>query len=55
MSGATVRDLVAEHGTTYAEAAGIVLRDEPAPLYQLLVLTVLSSARISAEVAGATT
>jgi hypothetical protein len=48
---ATVQDLLAQHGTTYAAAAGITLRDKPAPLYQLLVLTVLSSAPISADVA----
>ncbi len=48
-----VRDLLAEHGTTYAEAAGITLRDKPSPLYQLLVLTMLSSTRISADIAVA--
>ncbi|QIG42126.1 endonuclease [Nocardioides anomalus] len=42
-----------EHGTTYAEDAGITLRDEPAPLYQLLVLTTLASTRISADLAVA--
>lgn len=46
-------ELVAEHGTTYAEQAGITLRDKPSPLWQLLVLTMLSSARISADVAAA--
>ncbi|SEC23618.1 hypothetical protein SAMN04489844_1928 [Nocardioides exalbidus] len=49
----TVRDLLAEHGRTYADEAGITLRDKPAPLYQLLVLTLLSSARISADIAVA--
>jgi hypothetical protein len=49
----TVRDLLEEHGTTYAVAAGITLRDKPAPLYQLLVLTTLSATRISADVAVA--
>ena len=39
--------LLADHGTTYAAEAGIRLRDEPSPLYRLLVLTVLLSARIS--------
>lgn len=39
--------LLADHGTTYAEQAGIRLRDRPSPLYRLLVLTVLLSARIS--------
>ena len=48
-----VRRLLEEHGTTYATAAGITLRDKPSPLYQLLVLTLLSSARISADVAAA--
>ena len=47
----TVRELLERHGTTYAEAAGITLRDKPAPLYQLLVLTTLSATRISADVA----
>lgn len=47
------RDLVREHGQTYAEQAGIKLRDKPSPLFQLLVLTMLSSARIAADVAVA--
>lgn len=46
-----VRELMREHGRTYAEAAGITLRDKPAPLFQLLVLTLLSSTRISADIA----
>ena len=54
---AGARDAVAEllenHGTTYAEAAGIRLTDKPSPLYQLLVLTMLSSTRISADIAVA--
>jgi endonuclease III len=45
------RALVERHGITYAEQAGIRLKDTPAPLYQLLVLSVLLSARISANVA----
>jgi hypothetical protein len=48
-----VRRLLDQHGTTYAEDAGITLRDEPSPLYQLLVLTTLASTRISAEIAVA--
>jgi endonuclease III len=44
-----VERLLADHGTTYAEQAGIRLRDQPSPLYRLLVLTVLLSARISSE------
>ena len=34
-----------------AEQAGIKLADKPAPLFQLLVLTILLSARIRAEIA----
>jgi hypothetical protein len=49
----TVDRLLEEHGTTYAEAAGITLADKPAPLFQLLVLTQLSSTRISADIAVA--
>lgn len=51
MTDDRVRDLLAEHGTTFAARAGIRLADEPAPLFQLLVLTSLLSARIRAEVA----
>ena len=47
------RALIQRHGTTYAKQAGIRLKDGPAPLYQLLVLSVLLSARISADVATA--
>lgn len=46
-----VRVLLERHGRTYAEDAGVRLKDTPQPLYQLLVLSVLLSARISAEVA----
>ncbi|WP_030397352.1 endonuclease [Kitasatospora purpeofusca] len=45
--------LLSEHGRTYAEEGGITLRDKPAPLYQLLVLTVLCSIRIKAGTATA--
>ncbi|MFD8730371.1 endonuclease [Streptomyces sp. NPDC059611] len=45
--------LVAECGRTYAEEAGIRLKDTPQPLYQLLVLSLLLSARIRASVAVA--
>ncbi|HZF92520.1 endonuclease [Streptomyces sp.] len=48
-----VRELVRAHGRTYAEEAGIRLRDTPQPLYRLLVLAVLLSARIRASVAVA--
>jgi hypothetical protein len=46
-----VRLLLDTCGTTYAEQAGIRLADKPAPLYQLLVLTVLLSTRIQADIA----
>jgi hypothetical protein len=45
--------LLARGGTTYAEQAGIRLADRPAPLYQLLVLSVLLSTRIKADIAVA--
>lgn len=48
----TTQELLAEHGRTYADQAGITLRDEPAPLFQLLVLTMLSSIRIPAGTAA---
>ncbi|MFJ2882727.1 endonuclease [Streptomyces sp. NPDC086796] len=47
----TVEVLLARHGTTYAAEAGIRLRNTPQPLYQLLVLSDLLSARIRASVA----
>ncbi|SDM76459.1 endonuclease [Actinacidiphila guanduensis] len=40
-------------GRTYADEAGIRLKDTPQPLYQLLVLSLLLSARIRAGVAVA--
>ncbi|WP_028847230.1 hypothetical protein [Thermocrispum agreste] len=40
-------------GTTYAEEAGITLRNKPAPLYRLLVLATLLSTRIKASIAVA--
>ncbi len=48
-----VEDLLDRYGETYAEQAGIRLTDKPSPLYQLLVLSTLLSARISADVAVA--
>ncbi|WP_406067596.1 endonuclease [Streptomyces sp. NBC_01020] len=47
----TARALLDTHGQTYAAQAGIRLRDTPQPLYQLLVLASLLSARIRASVA----
>ncbi|MER5969483.1 endonuclease [Streptomyces sp. NPDC002055] len=46
-----VRALLDRCGRTYAAEAGISLRNTPAPLYQLLVLSLLLSARIRAETA----
>jgi hypothetical protein len=48
-----VRALLDGYGTTYAEEAGISMRDAPSPLYRLLVLSVLLSARIPASTAVA--
>ncbi|GAA3231857.1 endonuclease [Nonomuraea helvata] len=45
--------LLDRYGRTFAKEAGIKLADQPKPLYQLLVLALLLSARISAEVAVA--
>jgi endonuclease III len=45
------RRVLDRHGRTFAEEAGIVLTDEPGPLFQLLVLAQLLSARISADIA----
>jgi endonuclease III len=50
----TARAVLDRYGTTYAAAAGIRLTDEPAPLFQLLVLAELLSARIAADIAVAT-
>ena len=48
-----VKVLLDRFGHTYAEQAGIHLADKPSPLYQLLVLATLLSARISGDVAVA--
>lgn len=48
-----VRSLLSEAGTTYASQAGIALTNKPAPLYRLLVLSVLLSTRIKAGIAVA--
>ena len=47
------RAVLAHHGTTFAAEAGISLADRPAPLFQLLVLAELLSARIGAGLAVA--
>ncbi|WP_030421139.1 MULTISPECIES: endonuclease [unclassified Streptomyces] len=49
-----VRELLRTHGGTYAEEAGIRLKDTPQPLYRLLVLAHLLSARIRGSIAVAT-
>jgi hypothetical protein len=49
----TIRELLDEAGRTYAAESGITLRDKPAPLYRLLVLSVLLSTRIKANIAVA--
>jgi endonuclease III len=46
-----VQRLLSRHGQTYAEESGIRLADRPGPLYQLLVVSTLLSARISSNVA----
>ena len=38
-------------GTTYADEAGITLRDKPMPLFELLVLCMLASKPIDATIA----
>ncbi|WBO68506.1 endonuclease [Streptomyces camelliae] len=50
---AVVRALLDRQKRTYAAQAGIRLRDTPAPLYQMLVLATLLSARIRADTAVA--
>lgn len=47
------RRLIETAGETFAEQAGIALTDKPAPLYRLLVLSVLVSAPIQADIAVA--
>ncbi len=48
-----VQVLLDRFGQTSAEQAGIRLADRPSPLYQLLVLATLLSARISGDIAVA--
>jgi hypothetical protein len=49
----TVGRLLDVAGTTYADEAGIHLRDEPMPLFQLLTLCMLASKPIGADIATA--
>lgn len=54
MSQRTIaRELLDKAGTTYAAQAEITLADKPSPLYRLLVLSVLLSTRIKADIAVA--
>ena len=46
-----VERLMERAGTTYAEEAGIRLRDKPMPLFQLLILCMLASKPIDAAIA----
>ncbi|MEU7554859.1 endonuclease [Streptomyces sp. NPDC044571] len=48
-----IERLLDRYGETHAQEAGIRLRDTPAPLYQLLVLCLLCSTRIRADIAVA--
>ena len=48
-----VAALIDRHGRTYANEAGITLRNTPSPLFRLLVLSLLLSARIDANIAVA--
>jgi endonuclease III len=48
------RAVLRRYGTSYSEQAGIRLDDRPAPLFQLLVLAELLSARIGTGIAVAT-
>lgn len=45
--------LLRQHGRTYCEDAGITLTDKPSPLWRLLVLSLVLSARINSEIAVA--
>ena len=49
-AGDLVRRVLDRHGRTFAGDAGIALADEPTPLFQLLVLAQLLSARIAAGI-----
>ena len=55
MARETVDRLLDRAGSTYADQAGIRLADTPAPLYRVLVMSVLLSTRISADIAVAAT
>jgi endonuclease III len=46
-----VQNLLKQAGTTYAQEAGIRLKDQPMPLFQLLTLCMLASKPIDATIA----
>ncbi|MFI6349192.1 endonuclease [Streptomyces sp. NPDC050560] len=48
-----INRLISAEGRTYAQDAGIRMADKPQPLYRMLVLSLLLSARIRASVAVA--
>ena len=47
-----VRRLLGKAGTTYADQSGIRLKDKPMQLFQLLVLAMLASKPINADLAA---
>lgn len=49
----TLGVLLDRHGQTYSNEAGLRMRDTPSPLFGLLVLSLLLSARISGDIAVA--
>lgn len=49
----TVAHLLETAGETFAHEAGITLKNEPAPLYRLLVLSVLLSSRVQSKLGTA--
>jgi hypothetical protein len=53
MADTLVPALLREAGRTYADEAGIKLKDQPAPLFKLLVLANLLSTRINSSIAVA--
>jgi hypothetical protein len=49
----TIDTLLDDAGRTFADEAGIKLEDKPAPLYRLLVLSVLLSSRVQSKLGTA--
>lgn len=47
----TVRTLLEELGTTFSKEAGFTVKDTPSPLFRLLTLSILMSARIRSDIA----